>query len=293
MSLISMTGYGHGESRIDGTKVEVEVSSVNRKQFDLQLHMPRALQVLESRIQDEVSRVLSRGRITMNVFLVAGAGGTRRVRADEGLARAYVESLRAMAAQLGLPDKLDSRVLAQLPDLLVVEHPEEDLDVIWPVLQQALGQALAALVRMRRTEGRALQADLEKRFQRVGRWVAAIAKRAPAVVRRYREGLHARLQEAGVGADQHAERIAREIALFADRTDICEEITRLGIHLEQAAALIRAKEPAGRSLDFLAQEMFREINTIGSKANDAVISADVVKFKAELERIREQVQNVE
>ena len=293
MSLSSMTGFGHGESRGDGLRIEVEVSSVNRKQFDLQMHLPRALQVLESRIQDEVGRVVSRGRVTVGVQVVAAGGAEQRVRVNRPLARAYVEAIRATARDLGLPDTLDSRTLATLPDLLTVEHPEEDVDRMWPVLRRALVQALTRLRRMRRFEGRALAADILGRIATLERRLGAIESRAPEATRRYREGLARRLEAADLVLAQHEERIAREIALFAERSDICEEITRLRSHFGQARRLLRAAGPSGRSMDFLAQEMFREINTIGSKSSDAQIGVEVVEFKAELERVREQVQNVE
>lgn len=292
MSLSSMTGYGHGESRSGNVRVEVEISSVNRKQFDLQMHLQRPLQVLESRIEDEVGRSLSRGRVTLNLAVALAPGGRRRVRVDEALARGYVEAVRKAAARLGLPDNLGSRTLAELPDVLIVEHPEDDADRLWPVIRSALRRGLAALVRMRQAEGRALEKDLRRRLSDLAVRVDRIEKRAPEAVRRHRDALRARLREAGIQPDAD-DRIAREIALFADRSDVAEEITRLRSHLAQAKRMLAGREPAGRSLDFLAQELFREINTVGSKSGDAGISGEVVAFKAELERVREQVQNVE
>ncbi len=288
-----MTGFGHGEGRADGLRIEVEISSVNKKQFDLQMHLPRALQVLESRIQDEVGRAVSRGRVTVGVQVVAAGVTAHRVRVNRALAKAYVDAIRATAKDLGLPDTMDSRTLASLPDLLTVEHPEEDTERIWPVISKALRQALARLVKMRRAEGRSLAADIGRRIDLIERRLDAIEQRAPEASRRYREGLLKRLAEAGVAAAGHEDRIAREIAFIAERGDICEEITRLRSHFAQARKLLRGSGPSGRSLDFLAQEMFREINTVGSKSSDAAISVEVVEFKAELERAREQVQNVE
>jgi uncharacterized protein (TIGR00255 family) len=293
MSLSSMTGFGHGESRIDGLRIEVEISSVNRKQFDLQLHLPRAMQVLESRIQDEVGRAVSRGRVTVGVQVAAVGATAHRVRVNRTLAKAYVDAIRATAKDLGLPDTLDSRTLAALPDLLVIEHPEEDTERMWPVLCRALRQALARLVKMRRAEGRSLAADVARRIDALERQLDTVEQRAPEAAQRYREGLTRRLAEAGLAASGHEDRVARELAFFAERSDICEEITRLRSHFAQARKLLRGAGPAGRSLDFLSQEMFREINTTGSKSADARISVAVVEFKAELERVREQVQNVE
>ncbi|MBM4156848.1 MAG: YicC family protein [Lentisphaerae bacterium] len=293
MSLSSMTGFGHGECRVDGLRVEVEVSSVNKKQLDLQLHLPRAMQALESRIQDEVGRAVARGRVTVNVQVAAVGGAAHRVRVNRPLAKAYVDAIRSAAKDLGLPDTLDSRTLAELPDLLVVEHPEEDTARLWPVLLKALRQALARLVRMRRAEGRVLATDVLRRVDALERRLAVIERHAPEASRRYREALMKRLAEAGLAAAGHEDRIAREVAFIAERGDICEELTRLQSHFAQARRLVHGAGPSGRSLDFLAQEMFREINTVGSKASDAAIGVEVVEFKAELERVREQVQNVE
>lgn len=288
-----MTGFGHGECRVDGLRIEVEISSVNRKQFDLQMHLPRAMQVLESRIQNEVGGAVSRGRVTVGVQVTAVGTMVHRVRVNRALAKAYVDAIRATSKELGLPDTMDSRTLAVLPDLLAVEHPEEDTERMWPVLSRALRQALARLVRMRRAEGRALAADIARRADALEARLGAMERRAPDASRRHREGLTRRLAEAGFPPAGHEDRIAREIALLAEKTDVCEEITRLRSHLAQARRLLRDSGPSGRSLDFLAQEMFREINTIGSKSADAAIAAEVVEFKAELERVREQVQNVE
>lgn len=293
MGIRSMTGFGRGAARHDRIQVEVELCAVNKKQLDMVIRLPRALQALESRIEDEVGRRLSRGRITVSAGVRQSARAPRHVRLDAPLARAYVAALREAARAYTLRDDLGVSALLALPDVLTVEHPEEETERVWPVLRAALGRALDALVRMRAAEGRELQRDLARRFRLLAERVERIAARAPEAVRRYRESLTARLRAGGFGGGEHADRIAREIALFAERGDIAEELTRLRSHFKQAGALLRAQDAAGRALDFLAQEMFREINTIGSKSSDAAIATDVVHFKAELERIREQVQNVE
>lgn len=293
MGIRSMTGFGRGSARQDRLKVEIELSAVNKKQLDVVVHLPRALQTLETRIEDELSHRISRGRVTVNAAVRQAARAPRRVRLDAPLAHAYVAALRGAARAYRLRDDLGVSALLALPDVLTVEHPEEDAEKVWPALRAALQRALAALLRMRAAEGRELQRDLARRFDLLAAHVDRIAARAPDAVRRYRETLTARLRAGGFEGGEHADRVAREIALFAERGDIAEELTRLRSHFKQARSLLRSRDAAGRALDFLAQEMFREINTVGSKSSDAAIAAEVVHFKAELERIREQVQNVE
>lgn len=293
MSIRSMTGFGAGSSRLDGLRVDAEISSVNRRQLDLQLNLPRALAVLEPRIQEEIARVLSRGRVVLNVRIREGLRGAPRVQVDMDLARATVHAVRKAARELQLPDGLDSGLLLAVPDLVHVSHLTDDVERVWPALKDALSRALTALDRMRSQEGRILRRDLEKRCAVLETLAGEIKARAPDAARRRRDQLHARIAEAGLDSNNHADQIAREVALFAERSDISEEMTRIRSHLGQACVLLRSKEPAGRALDFLCQELLREINTTGSKSSDAAISARVVAFKAELERIREQVQNVE
>lgn len=294
MSVKSMTGYGRGVASARGVRVEVELSSVNRKQMDISLSLPRSLNVLEPRIEEAIGRSLSRGRVTGEVWVrLSSAARQRGVCVDEDLAKVFVREIRGAARRLGLKDDLGGSLLLSLPDVVRVEHPDEDAEAIWPLVEKALRQALAELSAMRAREGRALQKDVEKRLAFLERKLAGVRKHAPATVERYREKLLTRLREAGLGVNTGDERVLKELALFADKCDISEEVTRLDSHIRQARKLMQSAEPVGRSLDFLAQEMFREINTTGSKANDGAIAADVVAMKAELERIREQVQNIE
>jgi uncharacterized protein (TIGR00255 family) len=294
MSLKSMTGYGRGEGRAAGFRAVVEISAVNRRQLDLQMTLPRALQALEPRMREDIGSRISRGRVTVAAQILSAAGpGGRRVRVDEALAREWAEALRGAARRLKLRDDVSVSLLLQAPDVVIVEHPEEDVERVWPVLREALRRALRALGRMRAAEGRALAADLSARLARMAEMVEAIAARAPVAAEHHRRALLERVRRAGVGADEREASVAREIALFADRSDISEELTRLRSHLAQGRHLMRTREPAGRALDFLAQELLREINTVGSKCCDAAIAAETVRFKTELERFREQVQNVE
>lgn len=294
MAMRSMTGYGRGTATIGGVKVDVELSSVNRKQFDVRLNLPRSLAALESVMIEIIHGAVSRGHVTGTVS-VAVSDRTRQqgCRVDGRLAAAYVRELRELARGLKIADDLGAAALLRLPEVVQYHYAEEDVSVVRPVAEQALRKALAALVRMRGKEGAALARDLSGRFRQLDGRLRLIARLAPGVAERYRGLLIERLQRAGMPNVKEDEAVMRDLALFADRCDISEEITRLESHLHQAGELSKSTEPVGRTLDFLAQEMFREINTIGSKANDIDIVKHVIHFKTELERVREQVQNVE
>ena len=295
MSLMSMTGRGTGAAAGRWARVEVELSSVNRKQLDVNVGLPRQLASFESRIQGRIQQAVTRGRVTGEIRVTwAAAAQAAGVKVDEGLARAQVAALRRAAKSLGLPDDLKASVLMALPEVVAFEHRAADLEALWPAVDQALTAALENLQRMRKKEGAALKRDLEARLKQLRALARAIGTRAPAVADTYRANLLRRSGEALPGTDLAGdERLLKEVALFADRSDITEERVRLDSHLVQAAALLKGAGVVGRTLDFLVQEMGREINTIGSKANDGEITRRVIDFKAELERIREQVQNIE
>jgi uncharacterized protein (TIGR00255 family) len=294
MSLRSMTGYGRGVARGQGMTATVEISTVNRKQCDISVSLPRGLQLLEARVTEAVAEVVRRGRVMVDISLEwSGTAQQQAVRVNMPLATAYVRSLRQAAQALKVVDDISIHRIASLPDVLQFARPQEDAERSWGVLEKALAKALRDLDAMRRREGKALQQDLQQRLRLLGQSVAAIRRQAPGVAKRYRAQLLQRLDEAGVSRNELGDRLMKEIAFFADRSDISEELTRLDSHLAQAREMTRSKEATGRSLDFLAQEIFREINTIGSKANAVGIQQQAVLFKTELERIREQVQNIE
>ncbi len=294
MPVRSMTGYGRGTAAAGGLRVEIRATSINRKQLDVQVNLAREFAELEPRLQAAVRGALSRGRITLLVDVVRSAAVRRQeVRVDEDLAAAYHAALQKATQRLGLPDNVDATFLMGLPEVVQLAPPAQELERVWAVAQRALAAALKALVAMRAREGAVLRSDIEARLDGLEKRAAKIATFAPEVSRRYREQLLARLREAGQGDLAADERVIREVALFADKADITEELTRLHSHFGQVRVLLDGREPPGRALDFLAQEMVREINTIGSKANATAISHVVVGFKAELEQIREQVQNLE
>lgn len=295
MSLMSMTGRGTGAVASRLARVEAELSSVNRKQLDVNVALPRFLASFESRVQERVQHALSRGRVTGEIRVTwAESARAAGVRVDEGLARAHVAALRTAAKKLELPDDLKASALLSLPEVVVFERGASDLEALWPVVEKALEEALSSLQAMRRKEGAALGRDLRARLKALAVLAGEIGARAPGVAEVYRGNLLKRIGAALPGTDLAGdERVLKEIALFADRSDITEELVRLDSHRSQAGDLLKTGGVAGRALDFLVQEMGREINTIGSKANDGEITRRVIAFKTELERIREQVQNIE
>jgi uncharacterized protein (TIGR00255 family) len=291
----SMTGYGWSECSQDGFKVTVELSSVNRKQSEISINLPRELEVLEAQVRDEVNRRIARGRLTARVTLHSTEGGeSSRVRVNVALAKAYAGELRQLSKALHLKDDLSLDHLLRAPGVLDSNNALGDAETFWTPVNQALQQALAMLLKMRAREGANLKKDLGGRIATMRKAVARIRKEAPLVQKRYRDQLVERIKSAGLEHLQlDEERLLKEVVFFADRSDISEELTRLQSHFQQYDDCLKATEPVGRTLDFLAQEMNREINTIGSKANDSLISREVVILKAELEKFREQAQNVE
>ncbi len=290
-----MTGYGRGDCSKDGFKVTVELSSVNRKQTEISVNLPRELEMLEAQIRDLINRHIARGRLSVRVSLHAGAGqGAARMHLNVPLAKAYARELSRLARELKLPGPVTLDQLARAPGVLQTDAElavEEDL---WPAVEKALRKAVSQMLKMREREGAHLAQDLAKRIAIMRKSAARIQQQAPSVAERYRQQLIARIKSADLqapGADD--ERLLKEVVYFADRSDISEELTRLQSHFQQFEDGRKSKEPVGRMLDFLAQEMNREINTIGSKANDSLISREVVTLKAELEKFREQAQNVE
>jgi len=292
MAVKSMTGFGAASVHIDGVRMTVELSSVNRKQLDVVFRLPPQLAALESRIQKIIQEQVSRGRISGNVQFEVANGDTT-VQIDENRAAATVEKLRRTAKKLNLPDDLSASMLLQIPGLLKTQSAEQAPEEIFQTLEKALTTALKKLNTMRLREGKALEADFLARLKLLEQMLKQVKARAPQISSNARKKLFQGLENAGLKNVAQDERVIREIALFGEKSDIAEEITRLESHIAQFKKMLRDKEPSGRALDFLAQEFFREINTIGSKANDLKITEQVVAFKTELERIREQIQNVE
>ena len=289
-----MTGYGRGECSQRGFKVTVEVSSVNRKQTEIALNLPRELEVLEAQLRDDINRRVARGRLTVRVSVHAAAGAAGKMLINGALAKTYAKELRALAKSLDLPDGVTLDLLARAPGVLQPAEEITPAEELWPAISKALRAALDIMLKMREREGSWLSKDLVARAARLRAGVGRVRRLAPRSAERYRAQLLSRIKAAGLDTPAlEEERLVKEVFYFADRSDISEELTRLESHFQQFNDCVKSKEPVGRTLDFLAQEMNREVNTLGAKANDSGISREVVLLKAELEKFREQVQNVE
>jgi uncharacterized protein (TIGR00255 family) len=288
-----MTGYGRAEADYDGTRLSVEVNSVNRKQSDVAINLPRDLSELEPRVRQTINENISRGRTSVTVVLHGGSNGSRKLALDTELARSYHEAMRSLQKELSLTGEITIGTILQAPG--VMRLPEETVvaQEVWPALDRALKSALADLIKMREREGKHLAKDLIHRLKNLRKNLKEIRALHPDVVKRYRTALLDRIEKAGVPVTRDDDRLLKEISIFADRADVSEELTRLESHLAQFAHHLRKNEPVGRTLEFITQEIFRELNTLGAKGNDASISQRVVACKAELEKIREQIQNLE
>ena len=288
-----MTGYGRGEVDHGGAKLSVELNSVNRKQSDIVVNLPRDLAELEPRIRQTINEKISRGRMNVLVTVQESANGARKLALDTNLARFYHEAMLALQKELHAAGEITIGTILQAPG--VMRSPEQSVDAIdaWPVLQEALAVALAELIKMREREGKHLAKDLIHRLKVLRKEIKEVRALYPDVVKKYRTALLERIEKAGLNLPIEDERLLKEVMFFADRSDISEELTRLESHLAQFAHHLRKNEPVGRTLEFITQEIFRELNTLGAKSNDAAISQHVVACKSELEKIREQIQNLE
>jgi len=287
-----MTGYGRGQSGTNGAQFSVELNSVNRKQSDVTVTLPRDLAELEPRLRDLINSEVSRGRLNV-VIACHTCPGTQKATLDTALARTYFNAMRALQVELGAAGEVSIEAVLRAPG--VVRVPEEQIspEEAWPHIETALKEALKNLVAMREREGKNLAKDLIHRLKTVREALRQIRKLHPDVLKKFRQSLQERIQKVGLELPIDDERLIKEVIFFADKSDISEELTRLESHFTQFAHHLRKSEPVGRTLEFMTQEIGRELNTLGSKANDVEISQIVVSCKAEMEKIREQIQNIE
>lgn len=289
----SMTGFGRGEAQGDVGRIVVEMKAVNHRFSEVVFRMPRQFNALEEPARKLVLAQVSRGRVDVFISWEAAAKA-RGVKVDKELAMAYHSALIELGREIGSKSELSLDTLARLPDVLSIGEGELSSDELWPLFESAVTQAVAGLVAMREREGAGLVSDVSARLNTLAEFGQLAAQRSPQVVEEYRARLARRLEELlPQGNTVDPVRLAQEVALFADRSDVSEEVQRLASHIAQFRQTLTETEGIGRKLDFLVQELGREINTIGSKANDAALIARVVEAKGELEKIREQVQNIE
>ncbi len=291
--LRSMTGFGTGELTTSAGRYTVEVRSLNHRFLEVLVRLPRDLSSLEDRIRALVQGRVLRGRVEVAIIRENYGKRVRTVKVDVDLAKTFISALNDLKQSLELSGTPDLSMLVGLPDLVKIEEQKEDLEESWPAIAAGVGQAMDRLVGMRGTEGARLAQDLEGRIERLRERVDEVERRAPLVVREYAARLTRRVSELLGTLPVDEGRVAAEVAMFADRCDIAEEITRFRSHLAQTRQTIRGEGAVGRTLEFIVQELGREANTMGSKANDLEITRTVIAMKGELESLREQIQNVE
>ncbi|MGI5824231.1 MAG: YicC/YloC family endoribonuclease [Bacillota bacterium] len=290
----SMTGFGRGEAASVDYKITIEVKSINNRYLEVIPRMPRQIVALEDPVKKFVNGYVQRGRVDVFVTLEETENRQKTLKTDKELALAYYKSMQEIAELCNMDNAVTMDNMVRMPGIFTMEKDDDDLDEIWKLMQEALGSAMNLLVEMRQTEGDKLAADLLQRCAVIVDFVKEIDERSPMVVAEYQEKLQNRITEllADTALLDEA-KFANEVAYFADRASITEELIRLDSHLSQLKDLLSCNDVVGRKLDFLMQELNREINTIGSKANDLQISRRVIDVKSELEKIREQVQNIE
>ena len=289
----SMTGYGRARETLNGRDITVEVRSVNNRYLDCTVKVPRTYIFVEDAVKAHVQKAVSRGKVDVFITIDATAADETVIAVNEPLARGYYDALTKLKDMFSLKDDLTAVTLAKFPDVLTVTKAEEDLESVAGDICTVLDDALAAYNTMRTVEGGKLSEDIAGRAAAIETVVGKVEERSPQTVAAYREKLLARMQEVLQSTAVDESRILTEAAIFADKIAVDEETVRLRSHIAQLRTMLESDQPIGRKLDFLIQEINRECNTIGSKCNDLTIAQDVVNMKAEVEKIREQVQNIE
>jgi len=289
----SMTGFGRSQVNEQNYDVSCELKGVNHRYFDVHTRISRRYGFMEERIKEELKKLISRGRIEISINIEKTKESARNIKVDKGLAMAYYESLKDLQEMLNISANFTVIDLFRLPEVFSLEDEEEDPEIIWQVLNKALNEALASMLQMRSKEGAALGKDILDRNAYILSVVEKLEERSPLVAQEYQEKLRARIAEMIGAVVPDEARILQEAAIFADKASITEEIVRLKSHIKHLEDLMAEGDSIGRKCDFLLQEMFREINTVASKSNDLEMGQMVVEVKAELEKIREQIQNIE
>lgn len=289
----SMTGYGRAEALIDGRNILVEIRSVNHRYFEFSSRVPRSYGFLESRLKNYLQGKLSRGKVDVNVSIQTVEGTTASVQVNQELAASYVQALRTLQEPLRLTDDLSLSTISRFSDIFTVTKETEDEETIWSDVLQAAEQASDRFVQMREAEGAKMKEDLEERLDFILRAVEKVEERSPKTVEEYRARLYRKISEVLGNTQIDEQRILTEAAIYAEKIAVAEETVRLRSHIDQFRAIMEQAGPVGRKLDFLIQEFNREANTIGSKAQDIEIARVVVDIKSEIEKIREQIQNIE
>ena len=289
----SMTGFGRGQDTVNGLSLVVEIKSVNHRYYEYSSRLPRAYAFLDDKLKNYLQQHISRGKVDVYVQIASGDTSGSAVTVNTALAESYLAALRELATRYGVRDDISVTNLSRYPDVLTVCQAAVDEDTVWDAVRQVTDVALSRFVEMREKEGARLREDVLSRAQTILNAVEKVEARSPQTVKEHMDKVTARMRELLDGAAVDEARLLTEAAIYADKIAVAEETVRLRSHIDQLRQLLNGDEPVGKKLDFLIQEMNRETNTIGSKCNDIELTRIVVDVKAEIEKIREQIQNIE
>lgn len=289
----SMTGFGRFEGQVNGRNITLEIKSVNHRYLEFSCRLTRGYSFLEEKIKSYISSVISRGKVDMFVSITEPEDTPAEVQINHNLAQGYVNALKEISEQYNVINNVSTVDIGRYPDVLTVNKAPEDEDVVWNDVKEALDSALKDFISMRKDEGKRLKADILGRAKTIIKIVSEIEKRSPETVKEYQSRIKEKIEELLNSKEYDEQRVITEVAIFADKIAVDEETVRLRSHFEQLKTYLNDDKPVGRSIDFLIQEMNREANTIGSKVRDAELAQKVVQIKNEIEKIREQVQNIE
>lgn len=289
----SMTGFGRAEEVLNGRDILVEIRSVNHRYYEFSSRIPRAYGYIEEKLKSLLNGRIARGKTEVSVTVSSVEGKEAVIEVNEAIASGYVDALRKANEKLGLTDDITLSQMMRLPDIFTVRKVQDDEDQVWQDVKVVTEKALDNFVRMRETEGVRMKEDFLFRLENIEKMVSDVEVRSPEVNAAYRDRLYNKIKEVLADKNVDESRLLTEAAIFADKTAVDEETVRLRSHINQFRSMLELDEPVGRKLDFLIQEFNREANTIGSKAQDAKITKTVVELKSEIEKIREQIQNIE
>lgn len=288
----SMTGYGQGKYDNEGREYTVEIKTINHRYNDINIKMPRYLNFLEENVRKYISNVIKRGKVEVYITLRNMSDKGRNIKIDKSLALLYINELRDVINECGIPDDITASTLMKIPDLFVIENENLE-ETYWIELKNAMELAVNNLDEARKTEGMRLSQDIYNRLEKISEYVEIVEKSSEKLIDEYKQKLQNRVNELNANDIVDEARLGIEVVLFADKSSICEEVTRLKSHIESFKDMLNIDGPIGKKIDFLIQEMNRETNTIGSKANSIGITKYVIEMKNEIENIREQIQNIE
>jgi len=291
--LKSMTGYGRNEAIVGGKKILCEIKSVNHRYSDYSIKVPKYYGFLEDKVREFASKYISRGKVDIYIQVESYEEADKDIVVNKELAKAYLEALKSLRDEFGLRDDISVMSVSRYPDIFVQERKEEDEEALWSNVETVLEAAVVSFVQMREREGERIQKDLENRVRYMKTLAEKIGSRSEETVKEYRERLYEKIKEVLEDREIDDARVLTEVAIFADKVAVNEEMVRLNSHFEEFFTITSSNQPAGRKLDFLIQEINREINTTGSKASDIEIAKLVVELKGETEKLREQIQNIE